>query len=119
MASDPQDAIIGKRIRVHRTAARMSQTDLSKHLGVTFQQVQKYEKGAKRVSAGRLLILANVLKVPVATFYGPIKGAVDNLALELLTKRDAFKLAEAFDKITSQRVRNSVVALVQELSELD
>jgi hypothetical protein len=56
--------------------------------------------------------------VPVVKFYGPMKGvSSDDSPLDFLTKRDAFKLVEAFDKITSQRVRNSVVALVQQLSE--
>ena len=118
MASDPHDAMIGKAIRVHRIAARMSQTDLGKHLGVTFQQVQKYERGANRVSAGRLLTISNVLKVPVLTFYGPSKVSFKNESpLDFLEKRDAFKLAEAFDKITSQRVRSSIVALVKDIAE--
>lgn len=120
MSIDPHDAMIGRMIRIHRTAARISQSDLGKPLGVTFQQIQKYEKGTNRVSAGRLLTIANLLKVPVTTFYGSPKGSSkENSPLELLSRRDAFKLAEAFDKITSQRIRNSIVAFVQELAEPD
>ncbi len=120
MSFDPHDAKIGKLIRVHRIARRMSQEELGKHLGITFQQVQKYEKGVNKVSAGRLLKIATFLKVPVVTFYGTVKGAaMGNSPLELLSRRDAFKLAEAFDKISSRRVRSSVVALVQKLAESD
>lgn len=80
----------------------MSQGHLGKHLGVTFQQIQKYEKAANRGQCGAAITIATVLKVPVVAFYGPIKGTpTDSLPLEFLTKRDAFKLAEAFDKITS------------------
>ncbi len=70
--------------------------------------------------AGRLPTIANLLKVPVTTFDDSPKGSSkENSPLELLTKRDAFKLAEAFDRITSQRVRNSLVALAQDLAEPD
>ena len=120
MSFDLHDAKIGKLIRVHRIAKRMSQEELGKHLGVTFQQVQKYEKGANKVSAARLLRIATVMKVPVVTFYGTVKGAtMGNSPLELLSRSDAFKLAEAFDRISSRRVRKSVVALVQKLAEFE
>jgi transcriptional regulator with XRE-family HTH domain len=97
----------------------MSQIDLGEHLGVTFQQIQKYEKGTNRVGAGRLLIIANLLKVPVAAFYEGAKGATapTNLPISLLSKRDAFRLAEAFDKIEDKRLRSVLVGLVVNLSE--
>jgi transcriptional regulator with XRE-family HTH domain len=118
MSVDPHDAIIGKNIRLHRVAKRMSQEELGKYLGVTFQQIQKYEKGTNRVSASRLLTVATVLEVPLLTLYGTLKGTSKGSApLELLHRKDAYRLAEAFDKITSQRTRNSIVSFVQTVAE--
>jgi transcriptional regulator with XRE-family HTH domain len=117
MAPHPNDVLVGNNLRVYRLAAKMSQTDLGTQIGVTFQQIQKYEKGTNRVGAGRLLAIAGVLDVPVKSFFDGVKGAGKGRApIEFLSKRDAFKLAEAFEKITEQRVRNSVVALVVGLS---
>jgi transcriptional regulator with XRE-family HTH domain len=117
MSPHPNDLLVGTNIRIHRQAAGISQIDLGKHLGVTFQQVQKYEKGTNRVGAGRLLTLATVLKVPVTAFYEGAKlPANGRQPLQLLAKRDALRLAEAFDKISDQRLRQSLVALVMNLS---
>ena len=66
---DPVDVEVGHRIRIQRLARGMSQTALANHLGVTFQQVQKYEKGVNRVGAGRLTRIAEVLGVPVNAFF--------------------------------------------------
>ena len=75
------------------------------------------EKGTNRIDAGRLLAIAAVLDVPVVAFFDGAKATGKGRApLQLLGKRDAFKLAEAFDKITERRIRNSVVALVVGLS---
>jgi transcriptional regulator with XRE-family HTH domain len=97
----------------------MSQTDMAEHLGITFQQVQKYEKGTNRLGAGRLLTVAHLLKVPVSAFYEGAKGgmAKDSPPLLLLSKRDAFRLAEAFSKIENQRLRSAIVGLVVDLSQ--
>jgi transcriptional regulator with XRE-family HTH domain len=117
-APHPNDVLVGANIRLHRNAARMSQIDMGKHLGVTFQQVQKYEKGTNRVGAGRLLTIAHLFKVPVTAFYEGAKGmAKDSPPLLLLGKRDAFRLAEAFSKIENQRLRSVIVGLVVNLSE--
>ena len=66
---DPVDVEVGHRIRIERLSRGLSQTALANQLGVTFQQVQKYEKGVNRVGAGRLTRIAEVLGVPVATFF--------------------------------------------------
>src|SRR6266480_2725693 len=68
-APDARDMDVGRRIRAQRLVCRMSQTELANNLGVTFQQVQKYEKGVNRVGAGRLSRIADVLGVPVAFFF--------------------------------------------------
>src|SRR5260370_16780010 len=68
-APDARDMDVGRRIRAQRLVCRMSQTELANNLGVTFQQVQKYEKGVNRVGAGRLSRIAEVLGVPVPFFF--------------------------------------------------
>src|SRR5438094_2862806 len=68
-APDARDIDVGRRIRSQRLVCRMSQTELANNLGVTFQQVQKYEKGVNRVGAGRLSRIADVLNVPVSFFF--------------------------------------------------
>jgi transcriptional regulator with XRE-family HTH domain len=114
----PNDAIVGTNIRIHRIHARVSQTDLGKKLGVTFQQVQKYEKGTNRVGAGRLHIIAGILKVPVSAFFEGIKASPNaHTPILLLNRPDAIKLAEAFDKIEDADLRHSIVALVQALAK--
>jgi transcriptional regulator with XRE-family HTH domain len=114
----PHDVLVGRNIRLRRQAKRISQTDLAKHLGLTFQQVQKYEKGTNKIGAGRLITVAKVLEVHVASFFDGAKvtGHVHE-PMHLLDKRDAFKLIEAFSKVESQRTRNALVALVQGLTE--
>ncbi|WP_330169156.1 helix-turn-helix transcriptional regulator [Bartonella grahamii] len=71
------DISIGKRIRHRRIAMRLSQKELGSHLGVSFQQIQKYEKGSNRVSAGCLLKIANILDVPITFFYADIATKED------------------------------------------
>jgi len=66
---DPVDIDVWQRIKIQRLAAGLSQTELGDFIGVTFQQVQKYEKGANRVGAGRLTQIAGSLKIPVNTFF--------------------------------------------------
>jgi transcriptional regulator with XRE-family HTH domain len=118
MAPHPNDVLVGANLRLHRNAARMSQTELAEHLSLTFQQIQKYEKGTNRIGAGRLLIISNLLKAPIASFYDGAKTPINGRApAQLLNRRDAFRLAEAFDKITDQPLRNSLVALVVNLSQ--
>src|SRR6266536_5347516 len=73
---DHIDVEVGQRIRIQRNALSLSQTALADHLGVTFQQVQKYEKGVNRIGAGRLTKIAAVLQVPVMTLLGPDESVV-------------------------------------------
>src|ERR1700674_5142714 len=93
---DPVDVEVGRRIRIQRMARGISQTELGDKIGVTFQQVQKYEKGANRVGAGRLTRIAKVLGVSVGTFFGgPDEGAAaqaERLDLEYLVIPGALRL---------------------------
>ena len=91
--ADGNDAIVGRNIRVHRLARTMSQTGLADAIGVTFQQVQKYEKGVNRVGSGRLVRIANALDVPVMTLLRGVPGAAARTAdaspVALIAKRAA------------------------------
>jgi transcriptional regulator with XRE-family HTH domain len=121
---DPVDVEVGHRIRIERLARGLSQTALANQLGVTFQQVQKYEKGVNRVGAGRLTRIAEVLGVPVATFFsgkevldsetGKESGA--SSPLKLLTVPGAFRLLRAYADIEDNNLRRSIVDLVDQVS---
>src|ERR1700738_5122834 len=102
---DPVDVEVGHRIRIERLARGLSQTALANQLGVTFQQVQKYEKGVNRVGAGRLARIAEVLGVPISFFFegpkGPM-GPASNVseALGFINTAGALRLVRAFDKMS-------------------
>ncbi len=122
---DPVDVEVGHRIRIERLARGLSQTALAKQLGVTFQQVQKYEKGVNRVGAGRLTKIAEVLGVPVGTFFSA-KETLDTedpkmpgeaSPLKLLTVTGAFRLLRAYGSIEDSGLRRSIVDLVEQISE--
>src|SRR5258707_3367902 len=110
---DPVDVEVGHRIRIERLARGLSQTALANQLGVTFQQVQKYEKGVNRVGAGRLTKIAEVLGVAVGTFFTGkemLEGADVTAApgeaspLKLLNGTGAFRLPRAYRAIQSSAV---------------
>jgi transcriptional regulator with XRE-family HTH domain len=102
----------------------MSQEKLGEHLGLTFQQIQKYEKGINRIGASRLFDLSQVLGVPVQFFYEElaVSGAAgggfaerpaESYAVEFLGSREGLELNKAFARITDPRVRRSIVDLVR------
>src|SRR3982751_3181300 len=68
--ADARDAEVGRRVRSRRLECRLSQTELADRIGVTFQQVQKYEKGVNRIGAGRLQRISEALEVPISFFFG-------------------------------------------------
>jgi transcriptional regulator with XRE-family HTH domain len=116
---DPVDAAVSRNIRIYRLARGMSQTTLAAGLGLTFQQVQKYENGSNRIGSGRLVRIATILDVPVATLLGSAGGsswANGQTALELLADRQRFQLLQAFADIEAAAVRNAVVKLVDRLA---
>lgn len=126
---NPIDAHVGTRVRLRRMLLGMSQEKLGEHLGLTFQQVQKYEKGINRIGASRLFDLARVLGVPVQFFYdeapteGGEAGAVSGFAeqpaesyvIEFLSTREGLELNKAFVKIADPKVRRAIVELVRSL----
>ena len=110
------DHVIGRNIRIHRLAKKMSQTELGEHLGVSFQQVQKYENGTNRVGSGRLYQIAAILNVHVGTLFKGGEGAEkasDSGLLDLLAEPQSVRLIRAFAKITDNAVRRSLVQLAE------
>lgn len=125
---NPIDVHVGSRIRLRRTMLGMSQEKLGATLGITFQQIQKYEKGSNRVGASRLQNISNILNAPVSYFFedAPEGGteteaaskatAEPNLIVEFLSTPDGLQLNRAFVKITDARVRRKLVDLVKTLA---
>lgn len=117
--SSPLDVEVGRRIRVRRMDLGISQTALGDALGVTFQQVQKYEKGANRVSAGRLKQIAQKLDVPMAYFYDetPAKSPPGQAAFEFLDNAYTLRLVRSFSRIGNRHLRRQIVHMVETIAE--
>ena len=125
---NPIDIHVGSRVRLRRTLLGMSQEKLGEAIGLTFQQVQKYERGANRIGASRLFELSRVLDVPVSFFFddmnaetsgGRVPGmseATPDFDSKDLSKREILELARAFDRIKDEKVRKSVLELTNSLS---
>jgi transcriptional regulator with XRE-family HTH domain len=122
--ANPIDVHVGSRVRLRRMLLGMSQEKLGEQLGLTFQQIQKYEKGINRIGASRLFDLSQVLAVPVQFFYeelatGSNRSAgfgerpAESYAVEFLGSREGLELNKAFARITDSRVRRSIVDLVR------
>ena len=115
-----QDREIGRRIKVRRLQLEMSQQSLGNALDLTFQQIQKYEKGANRVGAGRLQQIAKILKVPPSFFFDDDPGRSNggNEVFALLDTAYSLRLMKAFAKIRNRRIRRSTVELIEGISEV-
>ena len=114
--SDENDAAVGHNIRVQRLARKMSQTRLAGQIGVTFQQLQKYENGANRVGAGRLLRIAAALDVPVMVLFDGIAANRTSDApspSRLLASRHPLRLVQAFAVIEDRAVRRALLAVAE------
>ena len=117
------DIELGESIRAHRLIAGMSQSDLAGRLGVSFQQVQKYERGANRVGAGRLPQLAEIFNIPIGALFevnantssGESKGTVP---VKLLPDRNTLKLLTAFAGIAHPEIRHSLIDLVDTIAKV-
>lgn len=114
----PADIRVGQSIRAHRLIAGMSQSELAAELGVSFQQVQKYERGINRVGAGRLLEAARVFNVPINVLYEADADAFAGAAtggrapVHLISDKSALKLLAALADITDRGIRHGVSQLV-------
>lgn len=113
------DKHIGRRIRMRRMMLGLSQTAISDKLGLTFQQVQKYENGSNRVSGARLQTIAEILQCPVSFFFEGMEGGkpalavTDDFTTTFLADRQGLALARAFVGIESPAVRCALVAMAE------
>ena len=110
------DIELGKRIRLRRVEQRISQADLGDKLGVSFQQVQKYEKGVNRVGAARLQQIATALDVPVTFFYDGDGKAREVESLLFLDSAFSLRLLRAYSKIKDQTVQRQLVSLMESIA---
>ncbi len=121
-SASPTDAIIGERIRVLRTRQKMSQAELGDALGVSFQQVQKYEKGMNRVGTKRLIQIADHLECPVGYFYDGLTGAEKPRSehatafAEYAASREGVSIIEALIAIESAHIRHQIISLARKIA---
>ncbi len=126
---DAVDRFIGARVRMRRILVGMSQEKLGEALGITFQQIQKYEKGTNRIGASRLHQIARVLSVPIEFFYegAPMIGTVAGFAeapsagyvADFLTTSEGLELIKAFIGIKDAKVRRRIVDLAKALAQAE
>jgi transcriptional regulator with XRE-family HTH domain len=130
---NPVDIHVGRRVRQRRTLLGLSQEKLSEAVGLTFQQVQKYEQGANRISASRLYALSHVLDVPVPFFFEdmppeisgkggkPVRGPAERInkgiLADPLTKRETLELVRAYYRIKDPNVRKRLYNLFKSLAD--
>lgn len=134
----PIDVHVGSRIRLRRTLLGMSQERLGEALGLTFQQVQKYERGVNRVGASRLFDLSRVLDVPISFFFDDMPDSLantyggqatrrtggfselqDGFADDALNRRETLELVRAYYRITDPAVRKKVFELIKSMGPAD
>jgi transcriptional regulator with XRE-family HTH domain len=126
-APNPTDKHVGSRVRMRRMMLSMSQQKLADGLGLTFQQVQKYERGANRIGASRLQQISHLLQVPIAFFFegapnasAPLSSNGSALSMaqidEFVSDLDGLRLIRAFMRIDNAAVRRRIVMLVQEIA---
>ena len=123
---NPIDVHVGLQVRLRRKELKISQEKLAEALGLTFQQVQKYERGSNRISASKLYEIARTLRVSIAWFFeglgDPMKGddgdsASSAFAHGFLLTQDGVDLANLFPKIPERRVRRRIVELVRAMTD--
>ncbi len=126
-APNPTDKHVGSRVRMRRMMLSMSQEKLGDSLGLTFQQVQKYEKGTNRIGASRLQQISNILQVPVSFFFeGAPDGQNDaagfgeapspSYVSDFLATSDGLALTKAFMRIEDAKLRRKIVDLVEQIA---
>lgn len=125
-APNPIDIYVGSRVRMRRMMLGMSQEKLGDALSLTFQQVQKYEKGTNRIGASRLQQIAHILQVPVSFFFegaphapghsgGRTEAALPAYVVNFLSTSDGLSLTKAFMRIKSSKLRRRIVELVEQI----
>lgn len=123
---NPIDIHVGSRIRLRRNMLGFSQEKLGESLGITFQQIQKYEKGTNRVGASRLQAISSILNVPVSFFFEDAPGSETQAAgfaedndstyiVDFMNSNEGVQLSRAFTKITDPKIRRKIIDLVKTL----
>ena len=125
-SANPVDVHVGTRVRLRRQVLKMSQEKLGDQLGVTFQQVQKYERGSNRIGASRLWKIADVLEVPINFFFDGLSGQFDQgelaendqmpIVYDFINSSDGVALAKAVSQIKSKAVRRQILELARSLA---
>ena len=123
---NPIDIHVGSRVRLRRMMLGMSQEKLGEQLGITFQQIQKYEKGTNRIGASRLQNIARVLSVPVSFFFEDAPGGAaqtagvaepsTNYVVDFLSSSEGIQLNKAFVRINDARLRRRIIDLVRAMA---
>jgi len=127
-APNPVDKYVGSRVRMRRIMLGMSQEKLGEALGLTFQQVQKYEKGTNRVGASRIQQISEILQVPVSFLFegGPTgiagpdgfsQGTSPSYISDFLATSEGLALTRAFTRIADTKLRRSIVDLVEQIAD--
>lgn len=116
-SQNAQDREVGRRIRLRRQELGISQTKLGDALKVSFQQVQKYEKGVNRVSAGRLQQIAGILQVPIMFFYDDLGKGSSEIST-LLESAYALRVLKAFSKIKDRNLQRRAVELIEAMADV-
>jgi transcriptional regulator with XRE-family HTH domain len=127
-APNPVDKYVGSRVRMRRIMLGMSQEKLGEALGLTFQQIQKYEKGTNRVGASRIQQISEILQVPVSFLFeggpsttagseGDREGTSPTYVSDFLATSEGLALTRAFTRITDAKLRRSIVDLVEKIAD--
>lgn len=124
-APNPVDVHVGKRIRMRRVERKMSTITLGEAIGLTFQQIQKYEKGMNRVGASRLQEISNVLEIPVSFLFEGAPGSLmsesentlPDYIVDVMRSPEGVRLVQAFIKITDPNVRRDIVRMVNSIAD--
>lgn len=126
---NPIDVHVGSRIRLRRNMLGLSQEKLGESLGITFQQIQKYEKGTNRVGASRLQAISAILNVPVSFFFEDAPGSTTpgtgsfgedseaTYVVDFLNSNEGVQLTRSFTKISDPKVRRKIIDLVKSLAD--
>ena len=120
--ADQVDEYVGNRLRMRRMMVGITQVQLGTHLGLTFQQIQKYEKGTNRISASRLQLMSQILGVTPDFFFEQIgpehdNGPVLSHVTAFLSNSHGLALARAFTRLKDRKLRRSIVALAEEIAD--
>ncbi|MDX2263585.1 MAG: helix-turn-helix transcriptional regulator [Hyphomicrobiales bacterium] len=127
---NPVDIHVGSRVRLRRLVIGMSQEKLGEKMNLTFQQIQKYEKGTNRIGASRLFQLSQILEVPMSFFFedapmrpsaqmqpGMAESKTEAFLMDFLNTREGLELNRAFVKVSDPKVRRKIIDLVRSLAD--